>query len=41
MGFNKGEWSELYTFLYLIDNPNLIAVDENLRYYVANAQNKI
>jgi DNA (cytosine-5)-methyltransferase 1 len=31
MGFNKGEWSELYTFLYLIDNPNLIVVDENLQ----------
>jgi hypothetical protein len=30
MGFNKGEWSELYTFLYLIDNPNLVVVDENL-----------
>jgi len=31
MGFNKGEWSELYTFLYLIDNPSLIVVDENLQ----------
>jgi len=31
MGFNKGEWSELYTFLYLIKNPNLIIVDENLK----------
>ncbi len=31
MGFNKGEWSELYTFLYLMDNPNLIIVDENLQ----------
>jgi len=30
MGFNKGEWSELYTFLYLIDKPNLVVVDENL-----------
>ena len=30
MGFNKGEWSELYTFLYLIDNPNLTIVDEEL-----------
>ena len=30
MGFNKGEWSELYTFLYLLENPNLIIVDENL-----------
>jgi hypothetical protein len=31
MGFNKGEWSELYTFLYLIDNPKLVIVDENLQ----------
>ncbi len=31
MGFNKGEWSELYTFLYLINNPNLIIVNENLQ----------
>jgi len=31
MGFNKGEWSELYTFLYLIANPNLVVVDENLQ----------
>jgi len=31
MGFNKGEWSELYTFLYLIDNPNLVVVDENFQ----------
>jgi DNA (cytosine-5)-methyltransferase 1 len=31
MGFNKGEWSELYTFLYLIDNPNLVVVDEKLQ----------
>ena len=31
MGFNKGEWSELYAFLYLIDNPNLVVVDENLK----------
>lgn len=30
MGFNKGEWSELYTFLYLLENPNLVIVDENL-----------
>lgn len=30
MGFNKGEWSELYTFLYLLENPNLVVVDENL-----------
>lgn len=30
MGFNKGEWSELYTFLYLMDNPNLVVVNENL-----------
>jgi len=31
IGFNKGEWSELYTFLYLMDNPNLVIVDENLQ----------
>ena len=31
MGFNKGEWSELYTFLYLLEKPNLIIVDENLK----------
>jgi len=30
MGFNKGEWSELYSFLYLIENPNLVIVNENL-----------
>ncbi len=30
MGFNKGEWSELYAFLYLMDNPKLVIVDENL-----------
>ena len=30
MGFNKGEWSELYSFLYLIENPKLVIVDENL-----------
>ncbi len=30
MGFNKGEWSELYTFLYLLENSNLVIVDENL-----------
>ncbi len=30
MGFNKGEWSELYTILYLMEKPNLIIVDENL-----------
>ena len=30
MGFNKGEWSELYTFLYLMEKPNLVIVDENL-----------
>ncbi len=29
-GFNKGEWSELYVFLYLLKNPNLTIVDENL-----------
>ena len=31
MGFNKGEWSELYTFLYLLEKPNLVIVDENLQ----------
>jgi len=31
MGFNRGEWSELYTFLYLLINPNLDIVDENLK----------
>ncbi len=31
MGFNKGEWSELYTILYLLKNQNLIIVDENLQ----------
>lgn len=31
MGFNKGEWSELYTFLYLLENPNLVIVDQNLQ----------
>jgi hypothetical protein len=30
MGFNKGEWSELYTFLSLLLEPNLAIVDENL-----------
>ncbi len=30
MGFNRGEWSELYTFLYLLEKPNLVIVDENL-----------
>jgi len=31
MGFNKGEWSELYTFLYLLLNPNLVIVNEDLK----------
>jgi hypothetical protein len=31
MGFNKGEWSELYTFLYLLENSDLVIVDENLQ----------
>ena len=31
MGFNKGEWSELYTFLYLLLNPHLAIVDEKLK----------
>jgi len=30
-GFNKGEWSELYALLYLLLNPNLAIVDENLK----------
>jgi len=30
MGFNKGEWSELYAFLTLLVEPNLSIVDENL-----------
>ena len=30
MGFNKGEWSELYTFLHLLEQPNLLIVDEKL-----------
>ncbi len=30
MGFNKGEWSELYGFLYLLENPNLNIVDDDL-----------
>lgn len=29
-GLNKGEWSELYAFLYLLKEPNLIIIDENL-----------
>jgi hypothetical protein len=29
-GLNKGEWSELYTFLLLLKEPNLIIIDENL-----------
>ncbi|MDQ7083496.1 MAG: HpaII family restriction endonuclease [Sulfurovum sp.] len=31
MGFNKGEWSELYTFLSLLVEPSLAIVDENLQ----------
>jgi hypothetical protein len=31
IGFNKGEWSELYTLLYLLLNPNLVIVDDNLK----------
>ena len=31
MGFNKGEWSELYTFLALLAQPDLQIVDENLQ----------
>ena len=30
MGFNKGEWSEIYTLLYLLDNPNMSIIDNNL-----------
>ncbi len=30
MGFNKGEWSELYTFLYLLEKPMLSIVNEKL-----------
>lgn len=30
MGFNKGEWSELYSFLYLLEKPELVIVNENL-----------
>ncbi len=36
MGFNKGEWSELYTFLYLLENPNLVIVNENLEIIESN-----
>jgi hypothetical protein len=31
VNFNKGEWSELYTFLYLFKNSNLVIVDENIK----------
>ncbi len=30
VGFNKGEWSELYTFLHLLVNPNMEIVDKYL-----------
>ncbi len=36
MGFNKGEWSELYSFLYLLEKPNLVIVDENLQVIESN-----
>ena len=36
MGFNKGEWTELYTFLYLLENPNLVIVNENLEIIESN-----
>jgi len=36
MGFNKGEWSELYAFLYLLEKPNLVIVDENLEIIETN-----
>jgi hypothetical protein len=29
-GLNKGEWSELYAFLHLLKEPNLIIINENL-----------
>lgn len=29
MAMNKGEWSELYTILYLLSSPNMEIVDEN------------
>lgn len=29
-GLNKGEWSELYAFLHLLKEPNLIIIDESL-----------
>lgn len=31
MTFNKGEWSELYVFLYVLKNPKLCIIDENLK----------
>jgi len=31
MGFNKGEWSELYTFLHLLSHPHIDIVDEELK----------
>ena len=30
MGFNKGEWSEIYTFLYLLENPDIKIVNNEL-----------
>ena len=36
MGFNKGEWSELYTFLYLLENPRLSIVNEKLEIIESN-----
>jgi DNA (cytosine-5)-methyltransferase 1 len=30
VGFNKGEWSELYVFLYLLFHSNLTIVDDKL-----------
>lgn len=36
MGFNKGEWSELYSFLYLLEKPDLVIVDENLQVIESN-----
>ena len=30
MGLNKGEWSELYAILYLLENRKLKIVDSDL-----------
>ena len=31
MGFNKGEWSEIYTFLYLLENPDIKIVNNEFK----------